>query len=1115
MMVTRRQASPRRSNTIAIPSQRLRWFIASQLAILLLSGVTPVAGTPISYFPLNSQLPPVARISEPFLFVFSPLTFASDTEMSYALGDDSPSWLSLDSASRKLSGTPDEATIPSGETLVGVVISLVASDDTGETAANATLVVSRNPKPKVRIPLEEQIKKLGPYSAPTSVLFHPSSEFSFSFDPNTFGIGAVGDRDTQSKVRDVKRDEDKSMSSVGLGLNYYAVTGDNAPLPSWIEFDAGKLAFSGKTPPFESLVQPPQKFDFQLVASDVVGFSSASVGFSIAVGSHELTAEEPVIEINATIGKQLEYTGLPKNLKLDKQPLVPENVSSIIADGLPAWLSFDKDSWKFSGTPDAKAEPKNITIAVMDKFWDAVNVTLAVNFHSQIFTSDLPDLNVSTGDDFSFDIKKFLSAPMDTQITTETQPENSWVRFDDSSKVLSGAVPSTLPADFANKMRVTFNAVHIRTKDKETKHLNMNVIENRPTQSPKPAPKPAPKSAIKKDDSRRDLYWLLVIPILLVAMSIILLVFRARRRRDRAKKLNFKEVSRPIPGTFVANGFTGASLHDIRRMMDPGPQELSAKSSGPTTATLSNPPKPDIEGDHVTPHAMTMHPGAVVPANKGHARAETRSTWFTGRRSRPSPTGTDEVSLLSDTSIGEAVLMTQEELFPNVRRPVEIAPAKKIGLAVPTIAEPFSIQPTPELAYTAGRKYDYVSDDEQPPAAGYAAWRRSVHQKNKRLSRIWKPGSPSKMLRDTKRHSRLSESTDVTTRTSILASGVTQEATTASTNVVAKPTVVHIPSRPGEARQMSRRTDDSVSFFGGGSLTKSQRNFRLTKDTTPALVNHLGEDTGSPTAVKEQNGARDSNTTWDRQPRNSLGIAYKDVVQTKRATREEPRLGVAQSENWNSHPMGSFLMSPDRWPKPDVFIGLGGSAEVFRSQSERPKPLPVTTHNKVEPPVTPTDARKRNGGYARRSGRKSGSISSLSQAQLTHRRSKIRTSREERLRISRIREQRALDGFRAMVSSSQTPSPHTEWAASRPRHLPETPSRTSKIPLTDRLNEPRGLKSTLSKRSVKTLRSTKSVRSVRSAWADDDDEWEDIRPAESVVGEWDGVGTDGSFPVYI
>ncbi|KAI0549962.1 hypothetical protein F4679DRAFT_224018 [Xylaria curta] len=1103
MMVTRRQASPRRRNTAEMKSRRSRWFLGTQLAILLLSSVRSVAGTPTSYFPLNSQLPPVARVSQPFSFVFSPITFTSDMEMSYALGDGSPSWLSLDSASRRLSGTPDEASIPSGEALVGIVISLVASDETGETATNATLVVSRNPEPKVRIPLEEQIKKLGSYAAPASVLFHPSSEFEFEFDPNTFGVDAAGDRNIQGNV---KSDGEKILSVPGPGLNYYAVTGDNAPLPSWIAFDAGKLAFSGRTPPFESLVQPPQKFDFRLVASDVVGFSSVSVGFSVAVGPHELTADKPIIELNAVPGKLLEYKDLPNILKLDKQPLAPENVSSIIADGLPPWLSFDEKSWEISGTPEAIAEPKNITIAVVDNFWDALNVTLTVNFHTEVFMSDLPDLDASAGDDFSLDMKKFLAAPMDTEISIETQPDNSWIRFDDSSKVLSGTVPKTLPAGSVNEIRVTVNAIQTQTKDRGVKHLVMHVVEDDPTQSPTESPNPTPKN---QEESRRDLYWLLTIPVLTVAVAIIMMIFRARRRRDRPRK-DFPEVSRPVPGTFVANGFTGASLHDIRRLMDPGPPEASSSSqpTGSSSATPSNLRKsrtssiPNIEISHVIPQVAT-----------------TRSSWFTSRPSRPSPPGTDEVSLLSDTSIGEAVLMTHEELFPNARRTthedlflnarrtltLENSPAKNIGLAIPTTAEPFSIQPTPELAYTTAGKYDYVSDDEKPSTLGYAARQRLGHQKSKspirvqhRFSKLWKE----------KHGQRLSASSDATTRTSILASGAPQEASTASTNVIAKPTVVHIPSRLDEARQLSRRTNDSISFFGGGSLTKSQRNFKLAKDATPATADLSREYPESSTASKEQNGDRDGNMTRDREARNALGIVYKDHVQTKRATKEEP--------NWNTHPIDSSLMSPDRWPIPDAFIGMGGSADVFQNRGEPSQPPPVKLFSKIEPPITSTGVRKRNGSSARRSSRRSSSISSLMQVQSAHRRSKTRNSREERLRLSRIREQKALDGFRAMVSS-QTPSPREEWPPSRSRQLPETPSRASKVPPTDYLSQSRGLKSTLSKRSAKTLHSTKSIRSVRSEYADDDDDdaWEDIRPPESVLGEWDGVASDGSFPVYI
>ncbi|KAI1148010.1 hypothetical protein F4825DRAFT_454889 [Nemania diffusa] len=1138
-MATRRRASPRprRSRIITGISRHLQLLLTSQVAILLLGFTTPVASTPISYFPLNSQLPPVARVAEPFSFLFSPLTFSSDTKMSYALADGSPPWLSLDSASRRLSGTPDDALIAPGDTLVGVVITLVASDDTGSTAANATLVVSRGPAPIVRIPIEDQIEKIGPYSAPSSLLVHPSSEFTFEFDPNTFGVSAVGDRSGQTKTRDLKREEDEAVNRPGL--NYYAVSGDNAPLPSWIEFDAEKLAFSGKTPSSESLVEPPQKFGFRLVASDVVGFSSAFVDFSIVVGRHELTVDDPLIEVNATMGKPVEYTDLPTILKLDKQPLQADNVSSITADGLPAWLAFDEKSWKVSGTPEKDAQPTNVTIVVVDKYSDALNVTLTINFHTKIFTSDLPSLNISAGKDFSFDLKKFLVAPVETEITAETQPAGSWIRFDESTLILSGTAPkapSGGAAHYVNELRTTFNATHKGTKDQEAKNLQIHVnLPPPPEKSPSP-PKPGRKGG--DDDSRRNLYWLLVIPVLLIAIAIIVAIFLVRRRRQQPRKLDFSEVSGPVPGTFVANGFMDTSFQGLRHMLDTGQPAPSTQPNGfvptvpPSLRMSQTMPNPSTDIDHTSPHAMTTQSGAIRLALPGNNMGEARGSWFSGRQTgqtRPSPAVTDEVSLLSDTSVGDDVHIAEEDLSP-IKLP-ESMYGKSALLEAPK-TEPLSIQPTPELAYAVARKYDYVSDDDTPPATGYGERRRSGYQQSTRdslrgvqhrLSTVWKRGSVTRILGDQKRHSQLSASSGVTTRTSILTSGVTEEATTASTNMVARPTVIHIPSRPGEARQVSRRTDDSSTFFGGRSLTKSQRNYGLATSTIPVPADPpaMGE-VDPPATSMEQDLGQDAVTTWDPLSRNSLGIAYADLIQTGHAigepfvSPEEPRVGVAQSQNWDSHHTSKDLMSPDRWPVPDVFLGLG--------QREPP----VAAHEPHAAPTGAAAAAKKRNSFLRMS-RGSGCMPTP----LAHKRgsnnngngSKARrSSREERLRISRIREQKALDEFRAMMASasSATPSPsahqtHTEWPGPR-RQLPETPSRG---PLTDRPNESRsdggGLKSTLSKRSVKTMRSAKSVRSAWGGDEDDEDAWEDIRPPESVVGVhgWEPERSDGSFPVYI
>lgn len=213
-------------NQLAIPSrlhevrtQRALCYdtvlsVARTLVLLTLSRAAAVVqAAPTVSFPVNSQVPPVARISQPFSFIFSSSTFTSSSAstLSYSLTDP-PSWLSIDSDSRTLYGTPQDGDVAAG-TVVGVPIVLVATDSTGSTSQNATLVVSRDAGPTVEIPVSDQIQSLGAYSDPASILQYPENPFKIAFAQDTFT---------------------DPMSS---NLNYYAITIDNSPLPAWVSFD--------------------------------------------------------------------------------------------------------------------------------------------------------------------------------------------------------------------------------------------------------------------------------------------------------------------------------------------------------------------------------------------------------------------------------------------------------------------------------------------------------------------------------------------------------------------------------------------------------------------------------------------------------------------------------------------------------------------------------------------------------------------------------------------------------------------------------------------------------------------------------------------------------------
>ncbi|KAI1270740.1 hypothetical protein F5Y18DRAFT_20773 [Xylariaceae sp. FL1019] len=1090
------------------------------ISCCLLNVATLTLATPTSYFPINSQLPPVARVAEPFSFVFSPITFSSDTDIKYSLAKGSPSWLSLDSSSRRFSGIPDEKSVPEGDDLVGTHVQLVAADETGSTTANVTLVVSRSSGPAVRIPLEDQIDNFGPFSAPASILQYPSKEFEFAFDRNTFGLGALGENPVpRPRIRE--RDNDKIESGVSIGtpspvFNYYAVSGDNAPLPSWVKFSAETLSFSGKTPPFESLIQPPQTFDFRLVASDVVGFSSVSVDFSIVVGTHELTVDEAVVEINATRGAKFSYSDLPNILRFDKESLTLDDIYSITAQNLPKWASFDEKTWELSGTPDSAAKPVNITIAVVDKISDTLNVTLSIQFTEDLFVSDIPSMSVIAGDEFSFDLKRYLFDPQNTRIATKTEPNDSWLHIDDSD-VLSGTIPQPLSAGYADEIRVTLVATQKRTNEQATKYLRLQVKVPAITSAPEPTMTSALVPGTEGGGSGKNMLGLLALAFLplLIALIILLLWFR-KRRQQRPKKLDSTDISAPDPGSFMVSSSTDGSLQDMRRMLDIGPASVQSVPSQPSNPRVSETTwNPSTESDNLAPPARAMHSGATRPGQNGQTILENRKSRLADRRSRLSPLNTDEMSLLSDTSIEEGqsvIIIDTLSHHPSHTSNTTFRYGGQKLLDVPISSEPFSIQATPELAYTAGRDYNYVSDDELPPSAGYAASRRSTHKNNNgglrdRLSKAWKRGSVSRLVDELKRNSHLSTSTDLTTRTSILTSGFTEEATTTSTHI-AKPTVIHIASRPGEARQVSRRTEDSATFFGSG--TKSQRNFGL-QNSAPEMPSPSSFDSPLPVhgvgfAVSDER-ARESDTSWDRIARNSLGIAYKDLVCA------DTRHPVRVSENWETHHTSQDLMSPSKWPLPtpkstkaQILSGVAYSTDL-RSKSEPPQSHYLPSYQDIHidldsdsdlhvaPLATPKDKGKRK-------------ISSSSNPQTSHR----RTSGEEQFRLSRLREAQALAEFKAMMSGPPSPSadaPPT-WI------LPETPTPAGRAPLGERGDN--GLRSAISKRSAKSVggKSMKSVKSAGgSAWEDDDDAWEDIRPPESTVGGWEHDGSEGSFSVYI
>jgi axial budding pattern protein 2 len=610
--------------------------------------------TPAISFPYNAQLPPVARIDHAFSHSFSPYTFKSDSTISYTLGNH-PAWISLDSAERKLYGVPEESDVAPGE-VVGQEVEIIATDATGSASMIATIVVSRGDAPTVKIPISEQFKRFGNFSAPSSLLSYPSTAFEYKFDQNTF-------------------QHEPDM------INYYAVSGDSSPLPSWVKFDAASLAFSGQTPEIEALFQPPQRFDIRLVASDIVGFSASAVDFSIVVGSRKLTTDNPNLLLNATRGETFQYDGLSDGIRLDGEVVGPGDVK-VTASDLPTWLVFDPASWKLEGTPEQRDSSANFSIHFEDSFSDTLDVHGQINIATGLFEATFQDIEVTPGEELTLDLAPHFKNPKDVSISIRSEPKQDWLKWDGLT------VRGKAPKSATGEVMLFIEASSMSTKSTETEPLRMTFLapDGRTTAVAGPTSRPESgdddtdnEENDNDDDTENDsggvangtILLATIIPVLAIAVGIMLLVCFLRRRRNRRTYLSSKraKISNPVVGSLRVN----ASLTSMEAA------EREAAGMGVSTQ-MFQPVKGGLT--QFTTHGSSRHsrssetlgstpsraPGVNYAAQATPRAAENNETdddnrsWFTVGQTPPRPQG--DKSRESQHSNAD-VSLANRELLPS------------------------------------------------------------------------------------------------------------------------------------------------------------------------------------------------------------------------------------------------------------------------------------------------------------------------------------------------------------------------------------------------------------------------------------------------------------------
>ncbi|CDK27773.1 unnamed protein product [Kuraishia capsulata CBS 1993] len=389
-------------------------------ALLLLGWLQLVSATPYVGFPLDEQLPNVARVGEEYEFSINKLTYETDDgTVAYSV-DGLPSWLSFDSSSLTFSGVPktDDAS-------TDVPIYLVGTDNSGTLNKTYSIVVSSDPGPSLSSAstLIDQLSAYGDTNGIDGLVLSPGADFNIKFSSKTFEM--------------ISGSTNKIKTYYGKSLN-------RTSLPSWAYFDSDTLTFSGTAPAVNSEIAPSQSFGFILIATDYEGYTGAYGTFDIVVGAHQLSTNmtSPLV-INATAGDSFSYTVPLEDVFLDSEIISSSNISSVQLNNAPSWVSLSAMT-KISGdVPEDTDENHVFNVTVTDVYSNSVQLEFTIEVLTTVFTvSSLPDVNATRGEFFEYTLDEDdFTNINDTTIKVEFD-DNTWLTFFQTNYTFAGNVPS-------------------------------------------------------------------------------------------------------------------------------------------------------------------------------------------------------------------------------------------------------------------------------------------------------------------------------------------------------------------------------------------------------------------------------------------------------------------------------------------------------------------------------------------------------------------------------------------------------------------------------------------------------------------------------------------------
>lgn len=479
--------------------------------------VAQTVASPSIAFPINAQLPPVAFVGERYSFTFSADTFTSQSALSYTITNH-PHWLSLDSATRTLTGTPLD--LDKGD----IQFNLTATAAQASLTAEVVLVVRDRSTVDINQDIFiSQLRKAGGFSAPSILLIRPGQPIDLALGPRIFNATAPF-------------------------IHYYAVSADNTPLPAWLSFDSASVTLRGIAPTL-SPEQTQQYYGFKLVASRIVGFAEAVLHLQISITKRILSFSNPSQDFTVAPNTKLQIPSLLDVLQRDGAPVTRSTVKSI-STNQPSWLTLDAGDISFSGTTPVDLKQTTFRVTVVDDEGNiaAADVDIKSSASDSSTTKDvyLGTAIVIVGRWFNYSLQDISADASPDTVKDDLGDLSSWLRFVPGNLTLQGQPPATLATGDYNltfaTARQNSNVVNINRltiqvrRDALTASSVITSLTSSNTARATSLGESTSTGTKDQQSSRRRLLLVLCItlPLLLVVfVSLFLCICLGRRRRRK------------------------------------------------------------------------------------------------------------------------------------------------------------------------------------------------------------------------------------------------------------------------------------------------------------------------------------------------------------------------------------------------------------------------------------------------------------------------------------------------------------------------------------------------------------------------------------------------------